>query len=88
MRYLKISSVSFCFFSIFTVHQTGKGSITYIPTDEDWLYLAIMKDLCTKQIIAYAFSDRTDTNLILAALDMAVLRPIIIFPVNIHCNIM
>ncbi len=27
MRYLKISSVSFCFFSIFTVHQTGKGSV-------------------------------------------------------------
>ena len=34
------------------------GDITYIPTDEGWLYCAIVKDLCTKQIVGYAFSDR------------------------------
>lgn len=50
------------------------GDITYIPTDEGWLYCAIIKDLCTKQIVGYAFSDRIDTNLTLAALNLAVLR--------------
>ncbi len=50
----------------FHVAQPGKswvGDITYIPTNEGWLYLAIVKDLCTKQIVGYAFSDRIDTNL-------------------------
>ena len=47
------------------------GDITYIPTDEGWLYLAIVKDLCTRKIVGYAFSDRIDTQLTLAALDMA-----------------
>ncbi len=43
----------------------------YIPTGEGWLYLAIVKDLCTRK---YAFSDRIDTQLTLAALDMAYRR--------------
>ena len=28
------------------------GDITYIPTGEGWLYCAVVKDLCTKQIVA------------------------------------
>lgn len=51
--------------------QAWVGDITYIPTGEGWLYLAIVKDLCTRKIIGYAFSDRIDTQLTLAALDMA-----------------
>lgn len=50
------------------------GDITYIPTDEGWLYCAIVKDLCTKQVVGYASSDRIDTNLTLAALNLAVQR--------------
>ena len=47
------------------------GDITYIRTDEGWLYLATVKDLCTKKIVGYAFSERIDTNLVVAALSMA-----------------
>ena len=54
--------------------QAWVGYITYIPTDEGWLYLAIVKDLCLKKIVGYAFSDRIDTQLTLAALDMACRR--------------
>ena len=61
-------------FSFSQPGQAWVGDITYIPTDEGWLYLAIVKDLCTKQVVGYAFSDRIDTNLTLAALDMAVRR--------------
>ena len=41
------------------------GDITYIPTLEGWLYLAIVKDLCTKKIVGYSFSIaifKNDTN--------------------------
>ncbi|MGO5116690.1 DDE-type integrase/transposase/recombinase, partial [Candidatus Avoscillospira sp. LCP25S3_F1] len=55
-------------------NQAWVGDITYIPTGEGWLYLAIVKDLCTRKIVGYAFSSRIDTSLTLAALDMAVRR--------------
>ena len=61
-------------FSFDAPNKAWVGDITYIPTDEGWLYLATVKDLCTKQIVGYAFSDRIDTNLTLAALDAAVRR--------------
>ena len=50
------------------------GDITYVPTDEGWLYTAIVKDLCTKKVVSYAFSNRIDTNLTIRALRMAVQR--------------
>ena len=35
----------------------GVISLTYIPTGEGWLYLAIVKNLCTRKIVGYAFSE-------------------------------
>ena len=61
-------------FSFDRPDQAWVGDITYIPTDEGWLYLAIVKDLCLKKIVGYAFSDRIDTQLTLEALDMAYRR--------------
>lgn len=54
--------------------QAWVGDITCIPTGEGWLYLAIVKDLCTRKIVGYAFSKRIDAQLTLAALDMAYRR--------------
>jgi len=54
--------------------QAWVSDITYIPTGEGWLYLAIIKDLYLKKVVGYAYSDRIDTSLILSALDMAVRR--------------
>lgn len=50
------------------------GDITYIPTGEGWLYAAVVKDLCTKKVVGYAFSDHIDTKLTVSALEMAVRR--------------
>lgn len=61
-------------FTFSQANQAWVGDITYIPTGEGWLYLAAVKDLCTRKVVGYAFSDRIDTNLVLAALDMAVGR--------------
>lgn len=61
-------------FSFVQPNEAWVGDITYIPTDEGWLYCAIVKDLCLKKVVGYAFSHRIDTNLTLAALNMAVHR--------------
>jgi len=55
-------------------NQAWVGDITYIPTGEGWLYLAIVKDLYIKKVVGYAFGNRIDTQLTLASLDMAVRR--------------
>lgn len=61
-------------FSFERPNQAWAGDITYIPTAEGRLYLAVVKDLCTKKAVGCAFSSRIDTQLTLAALDMAVRR--------------
>ena len=61
-------------FSFAQPNQAWVGGIAYIPTGEGWLYLAAVKDLCTKKVVGCAFSSRIDTQLSLSASDMAVRR--------------
>ena len=46
--------------------------ITYIPTDEGWLYLAGHKDIFTGEIVGYAMSERMTKNLVSQSLFRAV----------------
>ncbi|WP_241423510.1 IS3 family transposase [Candidatus Contubernalis alkaliaceticus] len=48
------------------------GDITYNWTDEGWLYTAIVKDLCTKDVVGYAMGDRIVKDLVIRAMAMAV----------------
>ena len=48
------------------------GDITYIPTDEGWLYLAGLKDVFTCEIVGYAMAERMTTDLVSRALFRAV----------------
>jgi transposase InsO family protein len=48
--------------------------ITYIPTGEGWLYLAILLDLCSRLAVGWAMSDRITDDLALDALGMALAR--------------
>jgi transposase InsO family protein len=57
-----------------TPNAVWVGDITYIPTGEGWLYLAIVKDLYLKKVVGYALSERIDTQLTLDALHMAMRR--------------
>lgn len=50
------------------------ADITYIPTDEGWLYLAGVIDLCTRRVVGWAMADHMKTNLVADALTMAVAR--------------
>ena len=52
-------------------NQIWVADITYIDTDEGWLYLAGVLDLYSRKIVGWAMSERIDTNLVLSALDMA-----------------
>jgi transposase InsO family protein len=47
------------------------ADITYVPTDEGWLYVAGVVDRCTRRCIGWAFDDTLATTLPLAALEMA-----------------
>ncbi len=58
----------------FTAEIPGEkmvGDITYIPTWEGWLYLALVIDCATRMIIGWAMGDNYKTPLITAAIEMA-----------------
>ncbi|AGK96717.1 transposase [Clostridium pasteurianum BC1] len=46
--------------------------ISYISTREGWLYLAAVKDICTKEIVGWATADNMKTSLCIKALDNAI----------------
>jgi putative transposase len=48
------------------------SDITYIPTQEGWLYLAAILDLYTRRIVGWAMAERMTSELTLAALRMAI----------------
>lgn len=48
------------------------GDITYLPTREGWLYLAVLLDLFSRRVVGYALSERIDAELVLAALRRAI----------------
>ncbi|MFI3123232.1 MAG: DDE-type integrase/transposase/recombinase, partial [Methylococcales bacterium] len=48
------------------------GDITYIKTDEGWLYLAIVMDLFSRQIVGWSMADHMKTSLVNDALQMAI----------------
>lgn len=47
------------------------GDITYLPTAEGTLYLAVLLDLFSRRVVGYALSERIDTALVLGALRRA-----------------
>jgi putative transposase len=47
------------------------ADITYVPTEEGWLYVAGVLDRCSRRCIGWAFDDTLATTLPLAALEMA-----------------
>jgi putative transposase len=47
------------------------ADVTYIPTREGWLYLAVILDLATRHVVGWALRTRLDHELTLTALRMA-----------------
>lgn len=58
----------------FTVEQADRvwvSDITYVPTREGWLFLAVVLDLASRRVVGWATHDTLETPLALRALDSA-----------------
>jgi putative transposase len=52
-------------------NQVWTADITYLPTREGWLYLAVILDLATRRVVGWALRTRLEQELALSALHMA-----------------
>ncbi|MFZ6755998.1 IS3 family transposase [Undibacterium sp. Ji50W] len=57
-----------------TPNQVWTSDITYLWTDEGWLYLAIVLDLFNREVIGWALRPRMTTDIVTDALTMAWFR--------------
>jgi putative transposase len=58
-------------FDGWSLNRAWVGDITYIETDEGWLYLATVLDLASRKVVGWSMSDRMKTELVLQALRSA-----------------
>ena len=61
-------------FTADTPNRKWAGDITYIPTEEGWLYLAGVIDLHSRRIVGWSMADHLQTDLVADALTMALAR--------------
>lgn len=61
-------------FNAVSANQKWVGDITYLWTEEGWLYLAVVIDLFSRLVVGWAMADRMGTELACEALQMALWR--------------
>lgn len=61
-------------FAVATLDQLWVGDITYIPTREGWLYLAVLLDACSRRVVGWAMAEHLGGELTRDALAMALAR--------------
>jgi putative transposase len=61
-------------FNVAAPNTVWVADITYIGTDEGWLYLAVIMDLYSRQIVGWAMDELMKRDLVLRALQQAVWR--------------
>jgi transposase InsO family protein len=61
-------------FDVVAPNVAWAGDITYLWTQEGWLYLAVLLDLYSRKVGGWAMSDQVNTALVSQALKMAVGR--------------
>ena len=45
------------------INTYWSGDITYIRTQQGWLYLSVIMDLCSRKVISWAFSNKPNSEL-------------------------
>jgi transposase InsO family protein len=58
-------------FGVGTLNRAWGGDITYLWTQEGWLYLAVVLDIGSRRVIGWSFRETLETELVTNALDMA-----------------
>ena len=61
-------------FTVALPDQVWVTDITYIRTNEGWLYLTVVIDLCSRAVVGWSMNSTMATELVLDALMMAVWR--------------
>jgi putative transposase len=61
-------------FAALAPNQKWLADITYVPTDEGWLFLAGVLDCYSRKIVGWAMCDGMPTDLVSSALKMALLH--------------
>lgn len=56
------------------VNQVWVSDITYVPTDEGWLYLAVVLDLASRRVIGWSMRETLEAEGAVAALRTAIAR--------------
>jgi putative transposase len=55
-----------------TINQTWVSDITYVATDQGWLYVASVMDLCSRRIIGWSTAEHLRAELVTEALAKAI----------------
>jgi len=55
-------------------NQVWGADITYLPTQEGWLYLAVVEDLFSRMVVGWAMAESMESRLVVDALEMALAR--------------
>jgi putative transposase len=58
-------------FIVAAPNQAWVGDFTYIPTEEGWLFLAVVIDLFSRKVVGWSMRPDMQRSLVLDALDMA-----------------
>lgn len=61
-------------FTATAANQKWVSDITYVWTEEGWLYLAVVLDLYSRAVVGWAMAERMTRDLVIAALTMAIWR--------------
>ena len=61
-------------FSVQLPNRAWVSDITYMPTAEGWLYLAVVSDLYSRRVVGWSMSKNNDSDLAIAALTMALMN--------------
>jgi putative transposase len=61
-------------FTVEEAHQVWTSDITYIWTDEGWLYLCVILDLFSRAVVGWVSSARINAELVCAAFDRALFQ--------------
>ena len=67
-------------------NQKWVSDITFIETNQGWLYLAIVLDLYSRAIVGWSMSDKINGQLVKDAMQMAVEQRGITSPVLVHSD--
>jgi putative transposase len=55
-------------------NESWVADITYLPTREGWLYLAVVEDLYSRRVVGWSMADHLESRLVADALTLAVER--------------